>query len=95
MLVEMNYIVLNAIFKFFRVIEFLIIARALLSWLPLGYDNPIIKIVHLLTEPILGPIRSLLQRSIFGRGNMMIDFSPIIAFLLLEALKYILVTFFI
>lgn len=76
---------------FIRILEFLIIANAFLSWLPLGYDNPIVNIVRRLTEPILGPVRKLMERSIFGKGNMMVDFSPIVAFMLLEAINFIVI----
>lgn len=84
-----------AVKVFIQIIEFLIIARAFLSWLPIGFNqspgqNILMKIIHLihrLTDPILVPIRHLMNRSIFGKGQTTIDFSPIVAFILLEALR--------
>jgi YggT family protein len=60
-----------------------IIARALLSWvLPLGRD-PWTKILLNITEPILAPIRALLMRIL----PIPIDFSPIVAILLINFLQ--------
>ena len=66
----------------FRVLFFLILARVILSWIPIGSpNNPIIKFIHETTEPILAPIRSLIP------GSLPIDFSPIIALLLLNIIQ--------
>jgi len=63
------------------VMTILIIARALLSWVPNLIDprGPIAEFLFTVTEPILGPIRSLMPR-------MMIDLSPLIAIFLLNAI---------
>lgn len=89
---------INAVFIFIRILEFLFIARAFLSWLPMAVQSPgatdilykIIRVIHGITEPILGPIRKLMNRSIFGKNTMGFDFSIIIAFILLEAVKTLL-----
>jgi YggT family protein len=47
--------------------------RILFSWTGFDPRNPIYSIVHEITEPILGPIRNMLPRT------MMFDFSPMIA----------------
>lgn len=67
---------------FFKVLDFLIIARILLSWLNPNPDSTIPKLIYQLTEPILAPFRNLLFR--FGLGRGMIDFSPILAVLVLD-----------
>lgn len=77
----------------FQILEFLIIARVILSWLPLG-NNPITNFVYMLTEPILGPIREILRKSPLGGPGMMLDFSPIIAFMLIGMIKSILLSIF-
>ena len=63
------------------VMTILIIARALLSRVPNLFDplGPIAEFLFTVTEPILGPIRSLMPR-------MMIDLSPLIAIFLLNAI---------
>lgn len=68
---------------FYQLIAFAILIRCIISWLPLDRNNFFVNIIYSLTEPILGPIRRLINRSPLG-GGMMIDFSPIIAYFALE-----------
>ncbi|MBC8164173.1 MAG: YggT family protein [Roseiflexaceae bacterium] len=69
-----------------NILSFAIFARILLSWVDQMGNWQITGIVRDLTEPILAPIRSILpQMSMF-------DLSPVIAMLLLNALRQILVT---
>ena len=66
----------------------LILVRALISWVNPDPYNPIVQFLYKTTEPILYPIRRLLPFSLkFG-----IDISPIIAFLAILFLKSFLVT---
>jgi len=83
-------ILAQAINVFGRVLEFLILARVLLSWIPLRRDNAVVRLIYALTEPILGPIRSLLAKSPLGGAGMPLDFSPIIAFLLIQLAQTLL-----
>jgi YggT family protein len=53
-----------------------VIARAVLSWVNPDPYNPIVRFIHSVTEPVLYPIRSKLPINLGG-----IDFSPIIVFL--------------
>ena len=65
----------------------LILIRALISWVNPDPNNPIVQFLYKTTEPILNPIRKLLPPSFrFG-----IDVSPIIAFLAILFLKSFLV----
>ena len=66
------------------VLTILIVIRALISWVPNLIDprGPIAEFLYTTTEPILGPIRSLMPR-------MMIDLSPIIAIFLLQIVQQI------
>lgn len=50
-----------------------ILIRVLMSWTRMDPTNPIAAVINEITEPILGPLRSLLPR--MG----MIDLSPMIA----------------
>ena len=61
-----------------------IFVRAMLSWFPIGRDNPIVNIVFQITEPILGPIRRVMPRT------MSIDLSPMVAMFLIFLLRAIL-----
>ena len=49
---------------------FAIFIRSILTWFPIGRDNPIQLIVFQVTEPVLGPVRRYLPR--FGA----MDLSP-------------------
>ena len=62
----------------------LILIRALLSWVNPDPFNPIVQFLQRATDPILNPLRRILPSSA-------IDFSPIIAFLLLIFLRSFLV----
>ena len=69
------------------IIYWLILIRALISWVNPDPYNPIVQFLYKTTEPILYPIRKLLPLDFrFG-----IDLSPIIAFLAILFLKSFLV----
>lgn len=82
-------ILYKAVDIFFEVIYVLIFIRIVLSWLPLGKGNALSDLVYSLTEPILGPIRKMINRSPLG-GGMMLDFSPIIALFFMNIAKLLI-----
>jgi YggT family protein len=43
----------------------LVVARALMSWFPTRPDNPLVRIIHQLTEPLLEPVRRIMPRTGF------------------------------
>jgi YggT family protein len=92
MLTTMQGTLLTAINYFFELLYILIFIRILLSWIRINPQNFFIQLIYQLTEPILGPARALLQKSALGGKGMMLDFSPIIAILLLQIIKMILVS---
>jgi len=64
--------------RFFIVaLEILILGRVLMSWLNPRFEGPVGRFLYQATEPILAPIRRILPTT------GMIDFSPIVAFLLI------------
>lgn len=67
---------------------FIIVIRAIISWVNPDPYNPIVQLLNKLTEPVLRPIRKVLFRV---TGNMRIDFSPLIAILLLSIIRRILI----
>ena len=80
------FIASNFLFALARVLDFilsalswLIIIRALISWVSPDPHNTIVQFLCKVTEPILYPIRKLLPFS-FRAG---IDLSPIIAILII------------
>lgn len=76
-----------AIYYFLQVVTYLIFGRAMLSWFIRDPQNPIMRILVMLTEPIIGPIRAFLFRMKIG-GNM-VDFSPLAALILVQILMAI------
>ena len=68
-----------------RALIFAIIARALASWFVQDQSNPIVQMLHDITEPIVGPVRR------FMPSTGMIDFSPLVALILLQILETVLV----
>jgi YggT family protein len=61
-----------------------IILRALLSFAPLDPYHPLVRLLHQFTEPFLRPIRNLMP------SMGMMDFSPMIAILLLSVVNRVL-----
>jgi len=71
----------------FRLYMWLIIIRALISWVQPDPRNPIVQLLLRVTEPVLAPIRRRLP--IWGLG---IDFSPMVVILAIYFLQGFLVT---
>ena len=65
-----------------------LLARILLSWVSLDPAHPVVRWIYQVTEPVLGPIRSVL--GVWGG----LDFSPIVAVLILSFLRRWVVRFF-
>jgi YggT family protein len=66
------------------ILYWLILVRALISWVNPDPFNPIVQFLNRVTEPILEPIRRVLP-------PLAIDISPIIAFLAIVFLQRFLV----
>ena len=64
-----------------RIISFLLLVSVLVSWLPVSRDNPIIRFIYSVTEPMLAPLRRV---SCIGG----LDFSPMLALLLLDLVAF-------
>ena len=62
--------VIDLLLTFFM---FIVLARAVLSWVSPDPFNPIVRFIHNVTEPVLSRIRSLLPVVLGG-----IDLSPIL-----------------
>jgi len=61
-----------------------IFLSVILSWLPLGTDHPVVRLIRRLTEPVLGPLRQVVP-SLGG-----FDFSPMLLLLGLRMLRRVL-----
>ncbi|OPL08010.1 MAG: hypothetical protein AVO33_02745 [delta proteobacterium ML8_F1] len=72
-----------SVYYFVNVVNYLILARVIMSWFVRDYSNPIVQFIYQITEPILAPFRELLRK--IGVGGML-DFSPIVALLFIQFL---------
>ena len=83
---------IEAINSLFGIINWLIIADAFLSWIPMLTQNPtfykIAQVVSSLTQPFLKPVRWMLSKT--PMAGMPIDISPVIAILILQFVQKIL-----
>ncbi len=68
----------------FFILQFAIIIRALMSWFNPSPDNPIVRMVIEITEPVLAPLRRIVPR--IG----MIDITPIVAIILMNVIEMML-----
>lgn len=68
--------------RLFFVYNLILFARVLMSWFPgLDLRHPIVQFLVQVTEPVLAPLRRLIP------PVAMMDISPIVAFLLLEVVR--------
>jgi len=71
--------VLNFVLLFFM---WIVIARAILSWVNPDPYNPIVRFIHNVTEPVLYQVRKKIPINFGG-----IDFSPIIVIVVIYFLR--------
>ncbi len=64
----------------------IIVARALISWVNPDPYNKIVIFLYRVTEPVLIPIRRIIPRN-----NLPIDFAPLVVLLVIMFLQYFLV----
>ena len=78
--------VLNLVSLAIVIYIYIIIARALISWVSPDPYNPVVRFLYRATEPVLRPVRERLPTSQMG-----IDFSPMIVILALYVVKEYLI----
>ena len=64
----------------------IVIIRALISWVSPDPYNPIVRFLYRVTEPVLRPVRRILPI-----GGIGIDFSPLIVILVIYLLRIFIV----
>jgi YggT family protein len=74
--------VLYVLYQFLSLVQLLIVARVILSWVASPASrNSVVQLIRSATEPILAPIRSILPRT------GMFDLSPMVALFAIYFLK--------
>src|SRR5438045_7519185 len=83
-----DHLLLEVLRQFIGIFAFVlmgaIIIRALLSWFSIGGVQPVFRLLVEITEPVLAPIRRVLPTA------GMLDFSPLVALLLVQVIRGIL-----
>lgn len=74
---------------FFRVVQILVLLRLPILMKLVHKENLLFKFVQTVTEPILSPIRRIIDRSVVGKYAIF-DFSPVLAFVLIGYIEYII-----
>jgi len=88
----MANILSDVVFWLFNILQGLLFVRVILTWLPMIRGGRLVEFVFAFTEPFLAPIRKLIERSPLGGPGMMLDFSPIVAFILLRLISSFLLS---
>ena len=70
----------------FKILYIVLVIRIIISWVGADPYNEIVRVIYRVSDPILAPFRRLPLRM----GG--IDFSPIVAFLVLSVLSNFLVS---
>lgn len=65
------------------IISWIIVVKSLFTWVPSLMETKLYQIMDEITEPIEGPIRRILYKNHSGP----VDFSPVIAIIILIFLK--------
>lgn len=73
----------------FSIYFYIVIARALISWVNPDPYNPIVRFLHNATDPVLYRLRRLLP--FLHQGTF--DFSPIVLLIVLSMLQQLIVGF--
>ena len=74
---------------FLIVLEVLMLIRAVLSWFPVDDDAPLVNFVYAMTEPVILPVRIILERFDAVR-NLPIDLPFFVAFIILSCVQMML-----
>lgn len=86
---EILYVVASFVDVLLTVMYFAIFARVISTWLPLDEDGPIVNFLYMITEPVVMPVRAVLENFAFFQ-NSPLDFSTFIAMLLVLAVQGLL-----
>ena len=79
----MNMQAVGLVRTLFEIYSVIMLVRVLSSWFQIDPYNPMMRLLYQVTEPILAPIRRMLPQT----GG--IDFSPVVALILLQVLESI------
>lgn len=76
--------VINLLLVLTTIYSYILLVRIVLSWLNVGPENELVRMLHQVTEPVLEPVR----RAVPPMG--MFDLSPLIVFIALHIIRAVL-----
>ena len=88
-MIQIAYVLTTTVRILLIALQLLMLGRAILSWLPLEEENPVENFLFSLTEPVIAPVRALIDRIGWFEG-LPIDTAFFITFFLLSGLTAIL-----
>lgn len=89
----MIIVLIDAVRIFSQFLWMVIFARIIMSWFPNLQRSAVGSFLFVLTEPIIGPVRKLLQKTPLGGPNMMLDFAPLASFMLIRVAEMLIINF--
>lgn len=81
--------IIIALYKLLDIISWVIVIKSFLTWVPNETTEKIYNTLSVITEPIEAPIRSIMYKYTSGP----VDFTPMVAILVLMVLKNLLISF--
>ncbi|MDD6799125.1 MAG: YggT family protein [Firmicutes bacterium] len=83
------YVISNAVRILLMALQLLMLVRAIMSWIMPDEDNALFNFVYMTTEPVIVPVRFLLDRFEFIR-RLPIDISFLVTYILLSVVQSLL-----
>ena len=80
------------ILKVLSFYTFIIFIRCILSWVNVDGHNPIVQLIHDITDPVLDKCRFVVKFGVGGRSG--IDLAPIIVIFGIQIIERIIIYFF-
>ncbi len=79
-------IIVRIVVLLLRMMEALLVLRAILSWFPMRGESPVRQFLYMMTEPLVSPVRTLLYRLFPGLERFPFDISFLIVFVVIQLL---------
>ena len=83
------YILGSTLSLLLSILELLMLGRAILSWFPIDEDNALVQFLYGITEPVIYPVRVLLERFDLFQG-LPIDMAFFFTFILINILSILI-----
>ena len=86
------YFIVYFVYGIILILQFLMMARAIMSWFIQDDDSPsrIYDILYYATEPVIYPVRRLLHKIGLAGDGMMIDISFLVTYIILWVVQMML-----